>query len=359
MSNTRSIHIMEEFTRFGGGQTVFESVYNALSSASYNVGVITDRHHPYLPKYIPSETVIETRLSDPNWANPTGLYPTIHKLKRELRRTVPDGLTFNNHPNVFIFNATINFAPEIFGFMYHNPTKSDSLKIALVKKSGLFREYNGSYFLTTGDFTARQIKDTFFRLGLSNVTIETMDLPVPLPEEVDLVAKDRIILTFGRISPDKMLENVLEIAQIVPEVRFIIAGRVLDSDISYLNELNARKSTNVSIVPNPNLETKENLFRKSKVYLHSKKNENYGISVAEAISYGCYPVVPREGGSYEDILEGGKFGLGYSNKEEAAASIMDALDSPLSEVQNIFQIRHRFSPENFRSNLLGKIESLA
>lgn len=352
MSGNKKVYILEEFTRFGGGQTVFESIYNTLSSTSHEVQVITDKNHPFLPDYISNENIIETSLTKPNWDRPSLMFPKILRLKRELRKIVPEGSTFNNHPNVFVYNASINFWHEVFGFMVQRPTRMDKIALSFIKKTGLFREYRDAFFLTNGKFTGRQIRETFSFLGVPNITIEYIDLPVNIPESVSLDSKERMVLTFGRISPDKELITTLEVARRMEEIRFVIAGRVLERDRWYLEKLEHEKPENVTIIPNPGIDAKDSLYRRAKVYLHTKRNENYGISAAEAIAYGCFPVVPREGGAYEDVLLDGAVGYGYSSTEDAVQFISQAIKAPASDLQNILDTRERFSPEKFINHML-------
>ncbi len=350
------VSILEEFTRFGGGQTVFEHIYHSLNDTGYKVGVITDSSHQYLPDYIPSDSVVSTSLAGQNWSNPTLVLPSIIRLRKELRSIVPDGLTVNNHPNVFIYNATVNFAHEIFGFMAHQPGHMDKAALLLLRGTGLFRAYRGGYFIVQGNFTKRQTIATLASLGVSNIRIDTMDLPVDFPASVELETKDKSVLTFGRISPDKELKKVIQVARILQDTRFTIAGRMLSSDKHFYDYLTHIAPENVSFLPNPDSRTKEMLYRKSKVYFHTKKNENYGISVAEAISYGCYPVVPLEGGAYEDVLKNGEYGLGYANLEEASQQLTHAINIEKNELERIYNSRNRFSQVRFREAFTSKLK---
>ena len=348
-------YLLEEFTRFGGGQTVFEAVHSVMKGIFGEVRVVTDKDHPNLPTYVDKSSLIETRLLNPAWDRPLKMLPKIYQLRRELKAIPTDKFTFNNHPNVFLYNATINFGHELFGFMGDETSKLGDLKLSLLKKAKLFNVYDGAYFLTHGDFTARLLMKTFSMLGVSNVKFEKIDLPVEMPEKISLEDKKNIVLTFGRISRDKMLQRVLEVAKLMPETRFIISGRTQDSELEYANYLVSNKPANVSLILNPDPETKDRLFRSAKVYLHTKVNENYGISVAEAISYGCYPVVPILGGAYEDVLQNGKIGKAYSDTEEAVCLIKEGMEATKSEHDFIFGMRHRFSIENFRDGLFRKI----
>ena len=358
MENKLSTYVFEEFTRFGGGQTVFEHIYRSLLNRGYSAKVITDSVHRYLPSYIPDEAFIETSLLEPKWDNPTLLFPKIIRLKKELEKIVPSGITINNHPNVFIYNADVNFMHEFFGFMAHKPSSLDKAKLRLIKATGIFNVYRGGYFLVQGSFSRRQALETFASLGIQNTKIDTVDLPVMLPETVDLSLKSDKVLTFGRISPDKQLEKAFKLAASFPEIDFIVAGRVNPEDSNYLKQLLKIAPGNLKLIPNPTNEQKDSLFRMCKVYFHTKENENYGISVAEAISYGCFPVVPLKGGAYEDVLKNGEYGLGYKNLEEAKQLILQALDVSLGELSRIYASRDRFTFKRFEASFIDKIRAL-
>ena len=93
------------------------------------------------------------------------------------------------------------------------------------------------------------------------------------------------------------------------------------------------------------------LFKRAKVYLHTRRNENYGLSVAEAIGYGCIPVVPKSGGPWIDIVEQGKYGYGYDTVNEATDIIQEAFKTPSNNYREIYDSRHRFSFKRFKNEL--------
>ena len=349
------ISILEEFTRFGGGQTVFGDIYHVLREAGFSIAVVADKTHKFLPEYVPSETVISSTFDKEEWNRPATLLPSILNLKRELPKIVPDGMTLNNHPNVFLYNATINFSHEIFGFMAHRPGPLDRLTLVILRSTGIFSIYRNAFFLVQGEFTKKQTLNTMSALGVGGIKINTIDLPVAMPDSVDLGSKERSVITFGRISPDKELHKVIEMAKHLPETRFTVAGRLIPADQEYYSSLVNTAPGNVSFVPNPDVQAKDKLLSMNKVYFHTKKNENYGISVAEAISYGCFPVVPLEGGTYEDVLRQGEYGSGYSSMEEAESQLVHALDARKSDLERIFESRGRFSRDRFRKNFLSML----
>ncbi len=349
--------ILEEFTRFGGGQTVFEEVYSVMEKTFGRLKVVTDRNHPYLPNYIDNRNIIPTQFSDPEWGSPLKMLPKIYLLKNYLKKIPENSFSFNNHPNVFIYNATINFGHELFGFMGQVPKGLDKLKLKALKATGVFTVYNGAYYLTNGAYTKRILKEFFSQLGISNLTIELIDLPIHLPENLSFDKEENTVLTFGRISKDKKLEVVIELAHRMSETKFIISGRSVKSDSGYLEYLRKNSPSNLIIIPNPDNAEKDRLFRKAKLYLHTKDYENYGISVAEAVSYGCFPIVPKKSGAYEDILLNGKIGMGYLYKSELTELVEAGLGVSREQLQNIAGTRERFSRDLFKNKFQSIIEN--
>jgi len=51
------------------------------------------------------------------------------------------------------------------------------------------------------------------------------------------------------------------------------------------------------------------ILSRSKVYIHAKVGEHFGITVTEAMACGAVPVVHATGGPYTDIIDKGKYGL--------------------------------------------------
>lgn len=115
---------------------------------------------------------------------------------------------------------------------------------------------------------------------------------------------------------------------------------------------------NVKIIPNPTEEQKVELFSKASVYLHTYMKEHYGIAVAEAIYFGCVPVVPKFGGPWIDITNSGEFGLGYGDYAEASQKVAEALATRSYERERIYRSRERFEFGKFESALLKYIEDV-
>jgi glycosyltransferase involved in cell wall biosynthesis len=246
----------------------------------------------------------------------------------------------------------------------HGPSFIDTLILPNggIKKNALFYFlkylkvygiYDGANFLTHGKYTKRISEINLPKIGIKPRRIDYIYTPVKVDFDVNLEKKDRnTVLSFGRIMPDKNIENILSIAR-NSNAKFTIAGYVSPDYTDYLRKLEKEKPSNVKILPNPDENTKKSLFMQSWTYIHPKPMEHFGVSVAEAISYGCVPVVPSSGGVWEDVVDSGKFGLGYDTLEEASQKVDESFHISLGERMNIYNSRERFSPSQFNSKFLS------
>ncbi len=110
--------------------------------------------------------------------------------------------------------------------------------------------------------------------------------------------KKNIICMIGRISPDKNLEFAVEVLNSLA-FHSVIFGNVTKTNILYFNKLKKLAKPHV-IITSGSREQLKDLLAESKVYFHTSK-ETFGISVVEAISSGCIPVVPNNSAHLETV----------------------------------------------------------
>ena len=137
-----------------------------------------------------------------------------------------------------------------------------------------------------------------------------------------------LVVTVSRLRPGKNLGIIPQIAKIVQEVDFTIAGttdKSSDETVSrLLQSIKAlRVGNRVKLLVNQPHDKILEILSSAKVFLQTQKTEAFGIAIVEAMSWGCVPVVPRAGGPWHDILSGtqGKYGYAYENLEGAATTI--------------------------------------
>ncbi|AAY81226.1 glycosyltransferase [Sulfolobus acidocaldarius] len=357
----RGIIFIEEFTRLGGGQIAFINIYNAIMQRFDYLLLYTDKFHPKLPK-LRFDRVFEGKYTysenDPLIVFPIRMFRERRLLKKFIekeKRNVNNSRTlfvFNNHPNVFVYNGTLNLVHENFltPFTDENGNIRNWIGVKLLKLSGIYKEYEKANLIVTGNYARKMVSRSLDILGVTPNSIHVINLPVKMPENVELDNREECVLIFGRINREKKLDVVIEIAK-RSRYRFIVAGAVNKGDESYFNSLRAKSPDNVNIIPNPNEENKDILFRKCSVFLQTKRYEHYGLSVAEAISYGLIPVVPKVGGPWEDITEYGKYGFGYEDIEEAISAIGQVMKVNPVFRKEVFESRYRFSFDRFHAKL--------
>jgi glycosyltransferase involved in cell wall biosynthesis len=117
--------------------------------------------------------------------------------------------------------------------------------------------------------------------------------------------KRSLVVTVARALPVKRLELFWKVARLRPEYEFLM---ILTRDASYLEyyaSLSRDSPRNGRTIFNPEKETYHRLLGEAKVYLHLMEGEHFGISIVEAMSAWCVPVVHDSGGPKEIVAESG------------------------------------------------------
>ncbi len=143
-----------------------------------------------------------------------------------------------------------------------------------------------------------------------------------------LSGKRKNIMTLGRFVASKRQIEQIQMAKKLPQYHFFICGFV--DDQSYLEKcrqiLRDEQIENVSL--HPNLESTElkKIFQSCAFFLHSVRNEPFGITAIQAVQNGCIPIVHNSGGQKETVPIAE---LRYENIEEAIEKL-----SALSEMND-------------------------
>ena len=168
--------------------------------------------------------------------------------------------------------------------------------------------------------------------------------------------RENVVLTIARISKGKNLEIIPHIAKLTSKkVSFVIAGlldseQALDSLIRLKMELNV--SDKVKIMVNVKRSILRQMLLNSKVYLHSAIDEPFGISIVEAMSSGCIPVVHDSGGPKEFVPPN----LRYKSPDEAAEKVEKAIaDWSTTKANELSKDANRFNENNFSKQFLSLI----
>jgi len=188
--------------------------------------------------------------------------------------------------------------------------------------------------------------------------------PIVLYPPVDLMplkhkskgARENIILTISRFTPEKRLESIPLIAKKV-NAMFIIMGRIHSKQTynkirDLIKKYDVEKR--VTLITDASFNQKNELLRSAKVYFHTMPFEHFGISIVEAMGAGCIPVVHDSGGPREFVPSD----LRYRDEEEAIQKIQCALDSWSPTIaEDMITIAWRYRKERFQNEFWATLNS--
>ncbi|MEM4727307.1 MAG: glycosyltransferase family 4 protein [Candidatus Bathyarchaeia archaeon] len=174
-----------------------------------------------------------------------------------------------------------------------------------------------------------------------------------------------IVATVTRLTVEKGLEDIVDVAYRLPDYRFVIAGSYV-TDTPRVRSLiygrmGRRGVKNVDVQPNLLRSGLRLLLYYADFYLHPPFAEHFGISVAEAVSAGCIPVVYRDGGAWTDIVRPIWSGLGYRSLAEVPGIIREVEADPELRLElrlRCWKHSQNFTYKSFRDGLLKHIKTL-
>lgn len=118
--------------------------------------------------------------------------------------------------------------------------------------------------------------------------------------------REDLVITVGLINSErafylKGIDTFFEVAKLLPEYRFLVIG--VDKAEIHTPLLNT--SLNLEFVGPVKHEELERYYRRAKVYCQFSRSESFGVSIVEAMFFGCTPIVTKEGGMPEVVGEKG------------------------------------------------------
>ena len=200
--------------------------------------------------------------------------------------------------------------------------------------------------LAVSDFTRHIVKEKWGR----DSTILYPPCPVDLYDNLNL-PKENLVITVGRMAPEKRMELFSEIAWRLPDVKFVIIGSIAPGKESYYYKLRATAPANVSFAVSP-LRKVRDILGRAKAYVHSAHDEHFGITIVEAMAGGCVPIVHNSGGPREIVTE--NVGYKWNEVDEAVQQVSNVIekDEPRKELSKAAEFRSKqFGSDVFESSL--------
>ncbi len=352
-----------EFTLFhhsfevlGGSERVAVAVLNVLKSLGYSVTLVTlskinkEKIKKWDPRFIDPDRIIIKKFPL-KFGIYKALYLSLMTKKERSFSTIGD-ITWSDYSYIhFPWSLTDNLRLIDNYYKYESYIGNRKLRMYFLPYKYVHKIFFGkskSRLLANSNWT-RKI------LEISGYKAETLYPPVDISRiKIRSVNRDpKLVIYVGRISPEKNIENIIEVAKRLKDYKFIILGSE-GRNKKYINYINddIKNLNNVFLRKNPDDTEIMDYFSKAKIYFHPKINEHFGISIVEAMAAGLTPVVHKSGGAWYDIVEEGKYGLGYCNIDSAIESIRNASKVEFDYSKKIYQ----FSFENFKKNLSAILE---
>jgi alpha-1,2-mannosyltransferase len=170
----------------------------------------------------------------------------------------------------------------------------------------------------------------------------------------DSSQRRNLVITCGRFSQEKNYEFLIQVADQLRQLEFLILGSYARSlEVAYFKKIVAmvkeRRLTNVTLMTNVASSIRSEMYKKASVYLHTMEDEDFGIAIVEAMSAGVLPVVHKSAGPWLDIIEEGKFGFGYTDLNSAVEAVTIANTTRGKMSHALIERAKMFAKEQFEA----------
>jgi len=348
----------------GGGEWVAINIINALKEHGHQVIILTDK--PLNQNKFAN--IFNRKVSvDRQIVFPLAFFPPIdyHNIYIDAIRSLM--LKFKCEVLIDTYSNAILPGMDV-SYVHYPLLKRVESELPYIRNKIYFYPYRSFLNFRRGDinhklifsnskFTAEAVKVEF---GVDpHILYPPVSSDILNHNETDFNGqRDNTVTTVARISEGKNLKIIPYIAKSTSkEVSFIIAGLLNSKEVpNWLLRLikELKVSEKVKILTNVKRDRLQGILLNSKVYLHPTINEHFGISIVEAMSSGCIPVVHDSGGPREFVPQD----LRYKSIEEAAEKVGKSIDSwSPSQASRVSKIADRFSENNFSKRFIDVFNS--
>lgn len=226
--------------------------------------------------------------------------------------------------------------------------KTYALPMRVLLRMGSVTNSTNHRILANSQFTADKCEDSWDIVPdaiLYPPCIETVRCPSPSKSGV---------VTLGAFHPNKRQLFQLDVARELPDVEFTLMGRVKSGTSNKYFRKCKRKIErsgldNVTLRPNAGVETVRAELEGNRVFLHTMRLEEFGISIVEAINHGCIPIVHDSGGPREIV---DSEGLRFESLEECVELVRRIVsgDKP-KYCEAVAERIEQFTTDRFRDRL--------
>ncbi|MDB9253341.1 glycosyltransferase [Halorubrum ezzemoulense] len=260
---------------------------------------------------------------------------------------------------VFNSNNCIRFLPNTPKYIHyvHFPTsrnpridpKYDRLpyriaSVPLILMSTLTATKLNGHVLANSKFTLEHTQEAY----------DSLDAQVLYPPALESVRLREFsgegIVSVGSFNQNKRQLLQLQMAKHFPDTEFRIIGSIASEPYyaSCRKYVAENELDNVTLLPDVSDQRLRDELQRSRIFLHTMKNERFGIAPVEGINHGCVPVVHNSGGQSEVVPDSD---FRFDNPSECKAILADVLSGKSPSKKTMRTHLKQFTESNFRSGL--------
>ena len=304
------------------------------------------------------------------------LESTIKKiiLKKHKNFKIDDLPSFFLEFYLFRYLKKINFSPDFI--IFSNPLSSLVLifsskykSIIYLHEAPLFDDFN--YVLRKFMYIYLNIlnkRSTYISISMGTTSKVNKNFlfkivtkpPIAFLDGDNYCNKEKFILLDTRWTATRKPLFILEIAQLMKNVKIIMHGVFSDNEIK--NELNIiikKNKYNIELISNDTTEELIDLYKKAMIVMRwSGLNETgNSLSIIDAISYNCIPVIDKNLGIANFIKDNiSPYLVVNGNAEEftkIALKLLNENDFYKEILNNVIKCKKNYSWEKYANNLLS------
>ncbi|MDD5449064.1 MAG: glycosyltransferase [Candidatus Omnitrophica bacterium] len=271
------------------------------------------------------------------------------------------GIYWKNGP--FVFNFFDPYEEQVFAALL---LRFKMAKKVICSLGGTAAEYSSSKIKRLANICADVIighsSYILEAFGMSHRDAHVYYLIGSEPADYSTRAASRhakTVLTVCRVHPRKNLEFLIEVASLMPDVRFLVAGNYNLRKPYYeslIRKAAGKGVKNVSFYGEVNESVLAKLYSQSSIFFLPTKHEVFGMVFAEALSYGLPVVAPNHTSIPEAVGPGGIL-YTSDNLYECTKTIRLLLDCP-EHWQKVSSEAKIFMKERFARDFIGQYSQL-
>lgn len=174
--------------------------------------------------------------------------------------------------------------------------------------------------------------------------------------------KKNQIIILGRISPNKRIDESIKVFAVGAknsDYKLVIVGGITPDSENYIKYLeNIAKEqgieNRVKFIGNPSFNELKEKVEESKILIECQRDISLTMTSIECLAAGVIVLVHKNGGTFKEVLDGGKYGVGFESIEEGGrklGKIIRAIELKKIDPKKFIKRAEFFSEEKFRERL--------